>query len=60
MESHLFDGSFTAAIMACFNPTKANAFDPNLLEPLLQVLRLSPAHRRRRSRRETYAVAYRN
>src|SRR5690348_800321 len=43
VESHLLDGSFTAAIISCFNPTKANAFDPNLLEPLLKVLRLSPA-----------------
>ncbi|GAB1314056.1 Protein kinase of the Mitotic Exit Network [Madurella fahalii] len=43
VESHLLDGSFTPAIISCFNPTKANAFDPNLLEPLLKVLRLSPS-----------------
>ncbi|KAM7185405.1 putative SEPH-like protein [Naviculisporaceae sp. PSN 640] len=43
VESHLLDGSFTAAIMSCFDTAKANAFDPNLLEPLLKVLRLSPS-----------------
>ncbi|KAK0719747.1 hypothetical protein B0H67DRAFT_599402 [Lasiosphaeris hirsuta] len=43
VESHLLDGNFTTAITFCFNTTKANAFDPNLLEPLLKVLRLSPA-----------------
>lgn len=44
MESHLLDGSrFQEAIVACFNTTKANAFDSNLLEPLLKVLRLSPS-----------------
>ncbi|OIW23703.1 hypothetical protein CONLIGDRAFT_140671 [Coniochaeta ligniaria NRRL 30616] len=43
VESHLLDGSFTAAITACFASTKVNAFDLNLVEPLLKVLRLSPA-----------------
>lgn len=43
VESHLLDGSFTAAITAGFASTKVNAFDLNLLEPLLKVLRLSPA-----------------
>ncbi|KAH8911917.1 hypothetical protein BR93DRAFT_942186 [Coniochaeta sp. PMI_546] len=43
VESHLLDGGFTAAITACFASTKVNAFDLNLLEPLLKVLRLSPA-----------------
>jgi len=43
VESHLLDGNFTAAITACFASTKVNAFDLNLLEPLLKVLRLSPA-----------------
>lgn len=43
VESHLLAGNFTTAIMSCFNTTKMNAFDPNLLEPLQKVLRLSPA-----------------
>ncbi|KAK5657364.1 hypothetical protein OQA88_3430 [Cercophora sp. LCS_1] len=43
VESHLLDGNFTTAITSCFNTYKANAFDPNLLEPLLKVLRLSPS-----------------
>ncbi|KAB5572603.1 putative SEPH-like protein [Coniochaeta sp. 2T2.1] len=43
VESHLLDGNFTAAITAGFASTKINAFDLNLLEPLLKVLRLSPA-----------------
>jgi hypothetical protein len=55
VESHLSDGSFTAAIIACFNPTKANAFDPNLLEPLLKVLRLSPAVAASLAKAEMYA-----
>ena len=54
VESHLLDGSFTAAIVACFNPTKANAFDANLLEPLLKVLRLSPAVAASLAKAETY------
>ncbi|KAK3946046.1 hypothetical protein QBC46DRAFT_302417 [Diplogelasinospora grovesii] len=43
VENHILDGKFTGAITSCFNTSKANAFDPNLLEPLLKVLRLSPA-----------------
>ncbi|KAJ4396125.1 Protein kinase of the Mitotic Exit Network [Gnomoniopsis smithogilvyi] len=46
VESHLLSGQFTSAILACFNGTKANvfaSFDPTLLEPLLKLLRLSPA-----------------
>ncbi|KAL1836987.1 hypothetical protein VTJ49DRAFT_4421 [Mycothermus thermophilus] len=43
VESHLLDGSFTAAIISCFSPVRANAFDANLLEPLLKVVRLSTA-----------------
>ena len=41
MEEHLLDGSFTDAIVKCFNISKANAFE-NLLEPLQKLLRLSP------------------
>ncbi|KAK4223880.1 hypothetical protein QBC38DRAFT_486746 [Podospora fimiseda] len=55
VESHLLDGSFTAAIVSCFNPTKANAFDPNLLEPLLKVLRLSPEVAASLAKAEMYA-----
>ncbi|KAH6630859.1 hypothetical protein B0J18DRAFT_363194 [Chaetomium sp. MPI-SDFR-AT-0129] len=55
VESYLLDGSFTAAIAACFNPTMANAFDPNLLEPLLKVLRLSPAVAACLAKAEMYA-----
>ncbi|KAL2129601.1 hypothetical protein VTI74DRAFT_7535 [Chaetomium olivicolor] len=55
VESHLLDGSFTPAIVSCFNPTKANAFDPNLLEPLLKVLRLSPAVAAALAKAEMYA-----
>ncbi|KAK4104023.1 hypothetical protein N658DRAFT_419833, partial [Parathielavia hyrcaniae] len=55
VESHLLDGSFTAAITSCFNPTKVNAFDPNLLEPLLKVLRLSPAVASSLAKAEMYA-----
>ncbi|KAH6636802.1 hypothetical protein F5144DRAFT_488395 [Chaetomium tenue] len=55
VESHLLEGSFTAAIMSCFNPTKVNAFDPNLLEPLLKVLRLSPAVAASLAKAEMYA-----
>ncbi|KAL2266281.1 hypothetical protein VTJ83DRAFT_5633 [Remersonia thermophila] len=43
VENHLLDGSFTAAIISCFSPARANAFDANLLEPLLKVVRLSTA-----------------
>ncbi|KAL2016629.1 hypothetical protein VTK56DRAFT_3247 [Thermocarpiscus australiensis] len=55
VESHLLDGSFTTAIVSCFSPTKANAFDPNLLEPLLKVLRLSPAVAASLAKAEMYA-----
>lgn len=41
VEEHLLDGSFTDAIVKCFNVSKANAFE-NLLEPLQKLLRLSP------------------
>ncbi|KAH6696972.1 cell division control protein [Plectosphaerella plurivora] len=43
VESHLQDGEFTNAIIACFNTNKLNSFDSNLLEPLLKLLRLSPS-----------------
>ncbi|KAI0018747.1 cell division control protein [Xylariomycetidae sp. FL0641] len=42
VENHLFEGKFTDAIVSCFHNPKINAFDPNLLEPLLKLLRLSP------------------
>lgn len=43
VEDHLLRGKFTDAIVSCFHNPKINAFDPNLLEPLLKLLRLSPA-----------------
>lgn len=44
VEAHLLNECrFKTAIVACFNTAKVNAFDPNLLEPLLKVLRLSPS-----------------
>ncbi|KAM0333375.1 hypothetical protein ACHAQA_002036 [Verticillium albo-atrum] len=43
VESHLLDGKFTNAIVACFDTNKISTFDSNLLEPLLKLLRLSPA-----------------
>ncbi|KAI8306436.1 Cytokinesis protein [Colletotrichum sp. SAR11_59] len=43
VESHLLDGKFTDAIVACFHTNKLNSFDANLLEPLLKLLRLSPS-----------------
>ncbi|KND88431.1 Cytokinesis protein sepH [Tolypocladium ophioglossoides CBS 100239] len=43
VESHLVDGNFTRAIVSCFSTNKLNAFDSNLLEPLLKLLRLSPS-----------------
>ncbi|KAL2261244.1 hypothetical protein VTK26DRAFT_4515 [Humicola hyalothermophila] len=55
VESHLLDGSFTGAIVSCFSPAKANAFDPNLLEPLLKVIRLSPAVAASLAKAEMYA-----
>ncbi len=42
VEEYLLSANFTDAIVACFNTPKINAFDPNLLEPLLKILRLSP------------------
>ncbi|KFH45027.1 Cytokinesis protein-like protein [Hapsidospora chrysogenum ATCC 11550] len=42
VETHLLDGNFTRAIVSCFNTNRLNAFDSNLLEPLLKLLRLSP------------------
>lgn len=38
----MLDGTFTEAIVACFNTPKPNSFDVNLLEPLQKLLRLSP------------------
>lgn len=38
----MLDGTFTEAIVQCFNTPKANTFDVNLLEPLQKLLRLSP------------------
>jgi hypothetical protein len=43
VEGYLLNANFTPAIIACFNTAKINAFDPNLLEPLLKVIRLSPS-----------------
>ncbi|KAK5628891.1 hypothetical protein RRF57_004606 [Xylaria bambusicola] len=43
VEDHLLSGKFTDAIVSCFHSRKINAFDPNLLEPLLKLLRLSPS-----------------
>ncbi|UNI20940.1 Non-specific serine/threonine protein kinase [Purpureocillium takamizusanense] len=43
VESHLVDGHFTRAIVSCFGTNRLNAFDSNLLEPLLKLLRLSPS-----------------
>ncbi|KAG5975868.1 hypothetical protein E4U55_007544 [Claviceps digitariae] len=43
VENHLIDGNFTHAIVSCFGTNKLNAFDSNLLEPLLKLLRLSPS-----------------
>jgi hypothetical protein len=43
VESHLADGGFTRAIISCFSTNRVNAFDSNLLEPLLKLLRLSPS-----------------
>ncbi|KAK1754510.1 hypothetical protein QBC47DRAFT_302152 [Echria macrotheca] len=55
VESHLLGGNFTMAITSCFNTNKANAFDPNLLEPLLKVLRLSPTVAASLAKAEMYA-----
>lgn len=43
VESHLGEGNFTRAIVSCFGTNSINAFDSNLLEPLLKLLRLSPS-----------------
>ncbi|OTA70025.1 cell division control protein [Hypoxylon sp. EC38] len=43
VEAHLLNGQFTDAIVSCFSSQKTNALDPNLLEPLLKLLRLSPS-----------------
>ncbi|KAF4971349.1 hypothetical protein FSARC_1781 [Fusarium sarcochroum] len=43
VETHLADGGFTRAIVSCFGTNRVNAFDSNLLEPLLKLLRLSPS-----------------
>lgn len=43
VENHLTDGNFTRAIVSGFSTNKLNAFDSNLLEPLLKLLRLSPS-----------------
>ncbi|KAI8957069.1 cell division control protein [Daldinia sp. FL1419] len=43
VEGHLLNGKFPEAVLSCFNTQKTNAFDPNLLEPLLKILRLSPS-----------------
>lgn len=43
VENHLTDGNFTCAIVSCFGTNRLSAFDSNLLEPLLKLLRLSPS-----------------
>lgn len=43
VESYLIEGNFTRAIVSTFNTNRLNAFDSNLLEPLLKLLRLSPS-----------------
>ncbi|KAI0179538.1 cell division control protein [Hypoxylon sp. FL1284] len=43
VEAHLLNGRFPDAIVSCFHVHKGNSFDPNLLEPLQKVLRLSPS-----------------
>lgn len=43
VENHLIDGNFTRAIVSSFGTNRLNAFDSNLLEPLLKLLRLSPS-----------------
>lgn len=42
VENHLMDNGFSRAIVSCFGTNRLNAFDFNLLEPLLKLLRLSP------------------
>ncbi|KAI6248028.1 Cytokinesis protein sepH [Erysiphe necator] len=41
VEKYLLEGNFIQAIINCFSPHRANAFDYNLLEPLQKLLRLS-------------------
>lgn len=55
VEHHLLDGNFTTAITSCFNTNKANAFDANLLEPLLKLVRLSPSVAASLAKAEMYA-----
>lgn len=55
VESHLVDGNFTRAIVSCFGTNKLNAFDSNLLEPLLKLLRLSPSVAASLARPEMFA-----
>ncbi|KAI4597449.1 hypothetical protein KJ359_004556 [Pestalotiopsis sp. 9143b] len=55
VEDHLTNGNFTNAIVACFNTHKLNAFDPNVLEPLLKLLRLSPCLSSSLARPEMYS-----
>ncbi|EAA32185.2 hypothetical protein GE21DRAFT_7765 [Neurospora crassa] len=55
VEHHLLDGNFTTAITSCFNTNKANAFDANLLEPLLKLVRLSPSVAASLAKVEMYA-----
>lgn len=43
VEGHLLQSEFTRTILSCFSTNKINSFDSNLLEPLLKLLRLSPA-----------------
>lgn len=43
VETNLTDSNFTRAIVSCFSTNRLNAFDSNLLEPLLKLLRLSPS-----------------
>lgn len=55
VESHLVDGNFTWAIVGCFGTNRLNAFDSNLLEPLLKLLRLSPSLAASLARPEMFA-----
>ncbi|KAI0152834.1 hypothetical protein GGR57DRAFT_159814 [Xylariaceae sp. FL1272] len=55
VEAHLMRGSFSEAIASCFCSTKATAFDPNLLDPLLKLLRLSPELGRSLARTDVYS-----
>ncbi|KAL8416289.1 hypothetical protein RB596_006739 [Gaeumannomyces avenae] len=55
VENHLLEGKFTKAITSCFNTSKANSFDPGVLEPLIKVLRLSPALAKSLAKSEMYS-----